>query len=190
MLGADVNLQLREHGSAQFVFGKHAANGFGENQLGFLGLAVFSADRALARVAGVPGVFLLFPLLAGEADFFDVHYDDKIAGVDVRGIDGAVLAHQDRGNFARQSTNDFFASVDEQPFLLDGTGLGHVGFHLCASNLRAVPVHSNLMASAGRLSRIPQFTGRGPGQQGWKFWRFGAVGRWLPPTVREGAADR
>jgi len=57
------------------------------------GLRPAAAGRFLpqARVARVPGVFLLLPFLAGKDDFFGVEHDDVIAGVDMRGIGRACL---------------------------------------------------------------------------------------------------
>ena len=160
MFGSGVDFELGEHGATELVFGKHTADGFGENHLGLLRLAIFGRDGALACVAGVPSVFFLLPLLAREADFLDVDDDDIVACVDVGRVGGAMLAHEDGGNLARESTDDFFASVDEQPFLLDAAGLGHVGFHLCVRPIegltRSLFDPSRLLSSSegGRLPPI------------------------------------
>jgi hypothetical protein len=47
-----------------------------------------------AGVAGVAVVHLVLSLVAGHAQLLGVDHDDVVAGVDVRGVDGLVLAAQ------------------------------------------------------------------------------------------------
>ena len=67
----------------------------------------------------------------GEDNFLHVSYHDKITRVDVRGVDGFVLAHQDHGDIAGQPADDLVGRVDQPPLLLDFAGLGHVRFGYC-----------------------------------------------------------
>ena len=62
-------------------------------------------------------------------NFFSIHNDHVIAGIHVRRIRGAMLAHQDGCNFGGEPSDDSVGSINKMPFLLDLSRFGHVGFH-------------------------------------------------------------
>ena len=71
----------------------------------------------------------MFPLLSSKTNFFTIHNDHVIAGIHVRCIRGAMLAHQDGSDFGGEPSDDLIGGIDQMPFLLDLSGLGHIGFH-------------------------------------------------------------
>ena len=86
-----------------------------------LGLALEQLPGGLvplpARIARVPLVGLLLPLVAGEDDLVDVGHDDVVAGVDVGGVGRPVLPHQDRRDLSGQPADDLSeASITYQCF--------------------------------------------------------------------------
>jgi hypothetical protein len=85
--------------------------------------------RLEALVTGVPAVEFLLPLLAGELHLVGVDDDDEVAGVDMRGVGGAMLAHEDHGDLARQPPDPLVGRVDQPPALLDFTLLRHERLH-------------------------------------------------------------
>ncbi len=94
----------------------------GEHLLERLGLHV--ADRA-----GVPVVDLVLQLAAGDADLLGVDHDDEVAGIDVRGVDGLVLAAQPMGQGRGQAAQRLAFGVHEVPVTPDGIRLGGECFH-------------------------------------------------------------
>ena len=83
-------------------------------------------ERALvptARVSRVPVVHLERALAAGDHDVARVDDDDVLAGVEVRGELGAVLAAQDARDVRREPAEASALRVDEKPALLDSAGL-------------------------------------------------------------------
>jgi hypothetical protein len=51
--------------------------------------------------------------------------DHEIAAVDMWGVMGSMLAHQDHSDITRQSTEDLVRSVDDVPLLFDLASFGH-----------------------------------------------------------------
>ena len=86
MLGALVELQAGELSAADAVLGQHALDSQLHGELGTL-----SHQRAVLDVlevadpAGVMIVVLVVELLAGENGLVNIHDDDEIAAVHVRG---------------------------------------------------------------------------------------------------------
>ena len=88
------------------------------------GLALEVAD-----VAGETVVHLVLQLLAGHRDLLGIDHHQVVAGVDVRGVDGLVLAAQAVGQLGGQAAEGLAGGVDEIPVALDGLGLGDVSLH-------------------------------------------------------------
>src|SRR5687767_5353543 len=99
VFGARVDLQLAELLHAQSVARQHALDGAANDlfrspreQVGEGLLAV------AARIARVARVRLLLALLAPNVDLRGIEHDDVVAGIDVRGVSGLVLALEHEGN--------------------------------------------------------------------------------------------
>ena len=79
-----VDAKFGDHVVSQTVFGQHALDGMGDEELGALGphrggrTAVGGADPA-----GVKHVGLVLFLGAGQANLVGVDHDDVVTGVDV-----------------------------------------------------------------------------------------------------------
>src|SRR5690606_32540681 len=58
----------------------------------------------VADVAGEPVVHLVLQLGAGDRNLLRVDHDDVVAGVDVRGVDGLVLAAQAAGELGGEAS--------------------------------------------------------------------------------------
>jgi hypothetical protein len=129
MLGASVDLELGDHLESELVLRQHTANGLVQNHLWLALQPRFGGDGALARVACVPGVLFLIPLITGELHLLGVDHDDKVARINVRRVLRAVLAHEDHGNPTRQAAHYLIGGIDNVPLFLDFAGLGHVSFH-------------------------------------------------------------
>jgi hypothetical protein len=77
-----------------------------------------------ARVAGVAVVHLVGLLRAGDAELGGVDDDDEVAGVDVRRVNGLVLAAQTEGSFAGYPSEHLVGGVNHKPLVLHVSGLG------------------------------------------------------------------
>src|SRR5690606_37036630 len=82
-----------------------------------------------ARIAGVAVVDLVVGLVAGDADLVGVDDDDEVAGVDVRRVDGLVLAAQAEGDFTGHPSEDLVGRVNHKPLMRHLGRLGAEGFH-------------------------------------------------------------
>ncbi len=108
----------------------HALDGAFDDQLGMaaaarLGrLGVMPADEA-----GVAHVLLLRFFLSGKDRFFSVDHDDVIAGIDVAGEDGLVLAAKQDGGFLGHTADNLIVGVDNVPLAFHLLGLGAESFH-------------------------------------------------------------
>ena len=74
-----------------------------------------------ARVAGVPVGHLLLKLGAAERDLVRVDDDHEVAGVNVRGEDGLVLAAQEHRHMAGQAAEHDIGGIDNVPLTRDVT---------------------------------------------------------------------
>ena len=81
------------------------------------------------RITGVTTVELLVELVAGEDDLIRVEDDDMIAGIDMRGERGLVLAAEDGCHLRRQTSEHHALSVHNVPLTLYGFSLSHIRFH-------------------------------------------------------------
>ena len=133
MLGTLVELQAGERSAADAVLGQHALDSQFHGELGTL-----RHERAVLDVlqvadpAGVMIVVLVVELLAGENGLVNIHDDDEIAAVNVRGEVNLVLATQQLGSGHSGAAQGLASCVENVPVSLDGLFLSHSG-HVCSS---------------------------------------------------------
>src|SRR6476661_4772430 len=130
MLRAAVHLQLLDHRVAERALGQHALDGLLQRAAGVPGLHV--AEVGLADAAGEAGVavVLLVELLgAGDPELGGVDDDDEVAGVDVRRVDGLVLAAQTECCFAGNTSEHLVGGVNHKPLVLHVSGFRAERFH-------------------------------------------------------------
>src|SRR5277367_5889206 len=124
MLGAGVDLQLRELLAAELVAGKHSLDGLAQH-LGRTALELL-AERPLpepARVARMAVVDLLVELVARDRDLLAVDDDDEVSRVHVRGELRLVLAAQPVGDLGRETAEGLTVGIDDIPVAWDFAGL-------------------------------------------------------------------
>ena len=114
-----VNLQFVEHVDAQLVLREHPADGFLENQFGSTIQTVLGRLGSQAGVARKPRVGLFRHLAAGEVNLFAVHNNDKVPRINVGSVLRRVLAHQNRGDFGSETSDDCVGCVYQPPLLFD-----------------------------------------------------------------------
>lgn len=127
MLGAGVDFQLFQHLASQLVLRQHPANRVVDQIFWLAFLAIAIAFQAKPWVAGVPGVVTNVHLAAGHRDFVSIGDNHEVAAINVRGVLGAVFAHQDDSDVACQSSEHLVTGVDNMPALFDLARFGHVG---------------------------------------------------------------
>ena len=133
MLSAGVDLETVDGVAAKGVLGEHALDGQLHRELGAL-----LHERAILDVlqvadpAGVMIVVLVVELLAGENGLVNIHDDDEIAAVHVRGEVNLVLAAQQLGSGDSSAAQGLACCVEDVPFSLDVLFLSHSG-HVCSS---------------------------------------------------------
>ena len=130
MGGTGVTLELLEHGVAERPLGQHPLDRMFEHAA-WKALLHFAECRGpdTARVTAVAMIELVFHFVAGHLDLLDVGHDDKVTGVDVRGIDRLVFAAQTMRDRAREPPEHPVAGVDHVPIPLYVLRLGGIGFH-------------------------------------------------------------
>lgn len=129
VIGSGIYIEFLVHGVAELVLRKHAFHAGLDHLLGAAG-AHFSYVEFFqtAWIARVVLVFLGDLFITGEAHLFGVDHDDKVTGIDVRGVLRAVLAAEDRSDPGAEAAQYFAVSVYHKPFavdffFLDGPGL-------------------------------------------------------------------
>ena len=133
MLGALVELQAGELSAADAVLGQHALDSQLHGELGTLRHQRAVLDvLEVADPAGVMIVVLVVELLAGENGLVNIHDDDEIAAVHVRGEVNLVLAAQQLGSGDSSAAQGLACCVEDVPFSLDVLFLSHSG-HVCSS---------------------------------------------------------
>lgn len=126
-----VDFEFLHHLLAEGAMREHAPDGFGERFRRVLGKQSVERDPAFtANVTRMMEILLLLGLLAGRSDLARIDDDHEIAGIDVRGIDSLVLAHQKTGSGARNATEGLAFGIDELPLTSDRLGVHHNGFHI------------------------------------------------------------
>jgi hypothetical protein len=134
MVLAGIDLQLAEHGVAEFGLRQHAAHALFEHALG----AALADDRGAlfaqaAGIAAVVAIDLLIFLAAGQRDRGGVDDDHVIARVDERGVGGLVLPLQQLGGQGRDPSESLALGVDDMPPAHDGFRGGDVRAHAMKS---------------------------------------------------------
>ena len=130
MRGTCVHLQLFDHCVTQRALREHALHGLFEGAAGVLGLHVLETGRVdAARVAGVTVVNLVGGLVARDTELFGIDDDDEVTGIDVRRVDGFVLAAQTEGDFTGHPSENLVGRVNHKPLMRHFGRLGAEGFH-------------------------------------------------------------
>jgi len=130
MLGALVNVQFAQNGATETIVRDHALDGALDDQLGMAVATGLGRLRLVAAdVAGKTHVFLLNLLLAGEDGLFGVDDNDMIAGINVGGKNGLVLAAQQYSRFLGHTAHDLVIGINNVPLAFDLLGFGAKSFH-------------------------------------------------------------
>src|SRR5579884_1492940 len=130
MLGAGVDLQLRQLRASEPVARQHPLHGLAQDLRRLPVELLAQRPRAQpARVTRVAVVALLVELLAGHAHLLGVDDDDEVAGVDVRRVLRLALAAQAVGDLRRQPSERLPVGVDEVPVALDLARFRGIGLH-------------------------------------------------------------
>ncbi len=128
MLAATVDLELLDHGSSHSCLGKHASNsGFND---AFRMLFKLFAKASLLEATGVTGVphdHSLLGLSAGHDNTFGIRDNHEVAGVDMRGVLGAMLAHEYGRDLDGHSAEYLAIGIDVSPAFCDVAILGKGG---------------------------------------------------------------
>ena len=112
VFAAFVDLELAVHLSTQSVVWKHAFDRLLDDPFGKAFLESFKRFCFHAPwPSGVAAINLLLGLLAADPDFFSIHDNDEITGVEMRGEAWIALATQDGGNFCCQTPEGLILSV-------------------------------------------------------------------------------
>ena len=131
VLATLVDLEIAHELALQWAALQHALDRLLQHALGEFALHDL-ARRLLFDTAGVTGVAvvdLVCVLVARENNLLGVDDDDVVAAVDVRGVDGLVLALEASGDQRRKPANDEAVRVDQDPLLIYLAGLGDEGRH-------------------------------------------------------------
>ena len=81
-------------------------------------------------VTGVVEILLLQSLVAGNSNLFSVNDNHEIASIDVRGIDGLMLAHEETSNFACNASHRLVSCVHKLPLAGDSLRVYRNGLHV------------------------------------------------------------
>jgi len=130
VLVALVDVQLGDDRAAEAVVGNHSLDGTFDNEFG---MATAAGLGRLGLVAtdetGVAHVLLLDFLLAGKDGLFGIDDNDVIAGIDVGGENGLVLAPEEDGGFFSHTTDDLVIGINNVPLAFDLFCFGAKSFH-------------------------------------------------------------
>src|SRR5437762_4407255 len=156
MLGAGVDLQLRQLLAAEPVARQHPAHRLAEHLR--RQPVELLAQRPLAeaaRIAGVAVVHLVVELVPRDRDLLRVHDDDEVAGVDVGRELRLALAAQAVGDLRRESAEGLALGVDDVPVALNLARFGAVGLHTEKRRTRRPPAAngSRAIQRAGSAAR-------------------------------------
>jgi hypothetical protein len=95
-------------------------------------------------------VDLVVGLVAGDPDLLGIDDDDEITGIDVRRVDGLVLAAQTEGDFTGHPAENLIGCVNHKPLMRHLSRFGAEGFHgsliLCSPPV--APVRSASVSAA------------------------------------------
>src|ERR1041385_3044917 len=178
MLGAGVDLQLRDLLPREPVLGEHPLHGDAEH-LGRPALELV-AKRPAAQPARVPRVAvvpLLVELVAGDLNLLGVHDDDEVARVDVRRVLRLALPAKGVGDLGRETAEGLALGVDEIPLARDFSRLGAVGLHRKRRELaRPRPI-------VAKAPRNPASNAAAPPCDGWRTYGASSAAAASRPTA-------
>src|SRR5712692_6323062 len=88
------------------------------------------------RVSGMPAIELLCPLIPCQDDFVSINDNNIVTSIDMRSVEGFVLATQNLGDLAGKASHYLVLCIDNIPlvndiFLTDGNRMHPV--HSCPS---------------------------------------------------------
>src|SRR5262249_28864559 len=130
MLGACVDLELRQLAARQLVLREHPLDGLAQHfGRAPLELLAERAARDAAGIAGVPVVALLVELRARRHDLLCIHDNHEVTGVDVRRVLRLALAAQRVRDLRGEPAERLPVSVHEIPLARDLTRLGGIRLH-------------------------------------------------------------
>jgi len=84
--------------------------------------------KAIKIVSGIVSLLVVTVFFACKDDFVNICDDNIVPGIDMGCIGRSVFSHENHGNVACQTANDFIGSVNKPPFLFDFVRLCHVCF--------------------------------------------------------------
>src|SRR6202012_5787770 len=115
-----VDLELGGHLAAELGLGEHALDGLFDDGLRTAGEQV--QERFFAEAAGVAGIAAIelgVSLEPGQMNLLSVNNDDVVAGIDIRGVERAVLAAEHVGYGGGEAAERLAGGVDEVPLALE-----------------------------------------------------------------------
>ena len=131
MFGASIDFEFLDHLVTKSAVREHSPNSGLERSGRMLGQKVGKVDPAFAGdVTGVVEVFLLQVLVAGNGNLAGVDDNNEVTSVDVRGIDGLVLAHEEASNFACNASHRLVSGIHKLPLAADGLRVYRNSLHV------------------------------------------------------------
>src|SRR5262245_35426931 len=178
MLGACVDLQLRDLLPRKPVLGEHPLHGDAEH-LGRPALELLAQRPAAdpARITGVAVIPLLVELVAGDLDLLGVDDDHEVAGVHVRRVLRLPLAAESVGDLGRETAERLAFGVDEVPLARDLSRFGAVRLHEKGrTGARRRPI-------VAKARRNPCSNSAAPPCDGWRTYGASSVDAAMRPTA-------
>ena len=131
MFGAGIDFEFLNHLVAKSAVREHTPDSSGQRGGRVLRHEVGEIDPAFAGdVTGVVEVFLVQVLVAGNGNLAGVDDNNEVTSVDVRGIDGLVLAHEEASNFACNASHRLVGGIHKLPLAGDGLRVYRNGLHV------------------------------------------------------------
>ena len=131
MFGASIDFEFLDHLVTKSAVREHSPNSGLERSGRMLGQKVGKVDPAFAGdVTGVVEVFLLQVLVTGNEHLGCVDNDNEVTSVDVRGINGLVLAHEETSNFACNASHRLVSGIHKLPLAADGLRVYRNSLHV------------------------------------------------------------
>src|SRR5690606_27551730 len=130
VFGTLVDLELAVHRAAERVLRQHALDRDLDHAFRVALQRLGEVLRLqVADVTGEPVVHLVLQLLAGHGDLLGIDHDEVIAGVDVGGEHGLVLAAEAACQLGGEAAQGLALGIDDVPVSLDGLVLGAESLH-------------------------------------------------------------
>ena len=162
MFGASEDFELLDHLVAKSAVRKHAPNSSFERSSRVLCQEVGKVDPTFTGdVTGVVEILLLESLVAGNSNLFSVDNNHEVASIDVRGIDGLMLAHEETSNFACNASHRLVSCVHKLPLARDSLRVYRNGLHV---NPLVSEIPGHRRPEKSRVN-IDAFTGRFKGKK-------------------------